>query len=462
MASSLLDSLTGLTGPSVVNTVAARLGEPSEAVSRGLNTGFSSILAGLVSKVSSGSGIQSIFDLIRNNTNVTRAADNPTELANSLSQTGATGGTSNAMGAGQQLLSYVFGGNSGGAANVIAQSSGMRQSSAASLLSFAAPLVLGVLGKRVASDGLSAGGLANLLNSEKDSIMRSAPAGINSLLGGFAGMGAGARDTAHTTASSVRDTDIPLTDRSAKGTGRAWLWPMLFVLAAVALFGWLARRNTGREMEASAAITADTLARMGDTAGGRMSGAATRAGEALGAAGETAASRIRDAARSAGAAVGAAAERLGAMVERRLPNGTTLNVPSNGIESRVISFIEDGSQPVSDTVWFNFDRLLFQTGSATLQEGSEEQIQNIANIMKAYPNVAIKIGGYTDNTGNAAANRRLSQQRANTVRQAIVAQGVTAERITAEGYGDAHPIASNDTEEGRALNRRIALRVTKK
>ena len=113
--------------------------------------------------------------------------------------------------------------------------------------------------------------------------------------------------------------------------------------------------------------------------------------------------------------------------------------------------------------WYNFDRILFATGSATIDRGkSTEQINNITEILKAYEGVEIKIGGYTDNTGNPESNMRLSAARAQAVKNALVAGGINGARITTEGYGIAHPVATNDTPEGRALNRRIAVNVTKK
>lgn len=157
-----------------------------------------------------------------------------------------------------------------------------------------------------------------------------------------------------------------------------------------------------------------------------------------------------------------AASRLGAFIERKLPDGSSLRIPERGVESRVISFIEDTSARVSDTLWYNFDRLTFETASARIDAESAEQLDNISAMLKSYPNVRIKIGGYTDNTGDAAANRKLSQDRADAVMKALVDRGIAANRLEAEGYGDAHPVASNDTEDGRAQNRRIALRVTRK
>jgi K(+)-stimulated pyrophosphate-energized sodium pump len=125
-------------------------------------------------------------------------------------------------------------------------------------------------------------------------------------------------------------------------------------------------------------------------------------------------------------------------------------------------FIEDpGSRPDSAT-WFDFDRLLFDTGSATLRPESQEQLQNVAAILKANPNVHLKIGGYTDNVGSADQNLTLSDERATNVMHELVRMGVAPNALEAKGYGQEHPVADNSTEEGRALNRRISMLVTEK
>ena len=153
---------------------------------------------------------------------------------------------------------------------------------------------------------------------------------------------------------------------------------------------------------------------------------------------------------------------LGKFFSKKLPNGIELNIPELGVENKLITFIEDTKRPVDDKTWFSFDRLTFETGKATLKPESQEQLKNIAEILKAYPTVTLKIGGYTDNTGDPQANLKLSQQRADTVMADIVRLGVNASRLKAEGYGKEHPVADNSTEEGRAKNRRIDMRVTSK
>jgi OOP family OmpA-OmpF porin len=103
----------------------------------------------------------------------------------------------------------------------------------------------------------------------------------------------------------------------------------------------------------------------------------------------------------------------------------------------------------------------FASGSATLDPTSQPVLDTAAQAIIAGPAGAqIEIGGHTDNVGSAAVNQRLSQQRAQAVRQYLVGKGVPAGRLRVVGYGASKPIASNDTPEGRAQNRRIEFTVT--
>ena len=86
---------------------------------------------------------------------------------------------------------------------------------------------------------------------------------------------------------------------------------------------------------------------------------------------------------------------LGEFVERRLPGGVTLSIPEKGLEARLLSSIQ-GSAPANSTNWFDFDRLTFAAGSALIRPESEEQLQNVAAIMKAYPDVRLQVAGYVD------------------------------------------------------------------
>jgi OOP family OmpA-OmpF porin len=149
-------------------------------------------------------------------------------------------------------------------------------------------------------------------------------------------------------------------------------------------------------------------------------------------------------------------------VARTLPNNVSLNIPRDGVEARLLAFIQGPSNGVNPATWFDFDRLLFNTDSATLRPESREQLGNIAAILKAYPNVHIKIGGYTDNTADSQHNLMLSQDRANGVMAELITLGVAPDRLEAQGYGEQYPVADNSTVEGRARNRRVSMSVTQK
>ncbi|MEM0962203.1 MAG: OmpA family protein [Bacteroidota bacterium] len=101
--------------------------------------------------------------------------------------------------------------------------------------------------------------------------------------------------------------------------------------------------------------------------------------------------------------------------------------------------------------------LTFDTASATLRPESFAVVQEIASMMQANPGLRVRVEGHTDNTGNAAANQRLSEQRANAVRTMLVGLGVAEGRLEAVGRGPSQPVASNDTEAGRQQNRRVEL-----
>ena len=150
------------------------------------------------------------------------------------------------------------------------------------------------------------------------------------------------------------------------------------------------------------------------------------------------------------------------MAPRTLPSGAMNDFSAPGMERSLITFIEDKSRAIDKTTWFEFDHLTFVTGSAQLTPESSAQVANIASILKTYPAVKLRIGGYTDNVGDPKKNMTLSADRAKAAMVAIVAQGVAADRLESEGYGDAVPLADNKTEEGRAKNRRTAARVTAK
>ncbi|HEY0241358.1 MAG TPA: OmpA family protein [Gemmatimonadaceae bacterium] len=102
--------------------------------------------------------------------------------------------------------------------------------------------------------------------------------------------------------------------------------------------------------------------------------------------------------------------------------------------------------------------LLFDTGSDRLRPESQPTLKMIASMIEQHPDLRVRIEGHTDNVGNAAANKALSDRRAAAVKAALVSEyRVSGGRLDAKGFGDTKPIGSNDTAEGRANNRRVEL-----
>jgi outer membrane protein OmpA-like peptidoglycan-associated protein len=101
----------------------------------------------------------------------------------------------------------------------------------------------------------------------------------------------------------------------------------------------------------------------------------------------------------------------------------------------------------------------FDTDSATVKPGLYSEIDRIAQVMVQYPQTRIRVEGYTDSQGAESYNQRLSERRADSVKNLLVDQGVDSARIEAVGYGEALPVATNATTVGRAQNRRVEIKV---
>ena len=105
------------------------------------------------------------------------------------------------------------------------------------------------------------------------------------------------------------------------------------------------------------------------------------------------------------------------------------------------------------------DGVTFDVGSATLQPAFRATLDKVAQSMIDYPQSLIDVYGHTDSTGSDAFNQRLSEQRATTVMNYLISRGVPASRLRSQGFGETMPVASNDTVDGRAKNRRVEIKI---
>jgi OmpA-OmpF porin, OOP family len=380
MSSSLVMGLTDVFKSQVLTPFAARSGESESSVMRGFEVSVGAMVAGLASKVRQSSAAPQVLDLINNPANDTGILDHPRSLL----------GEGENAGLGSKLTSMLFGGKLSGITNTISQESGLRTGTAASLMSLSAPLLLGLLGKRVREGGMDRSKLVSFMSQEAAEVQGRLPAGIGNLLG----------------SESEVSPVPPVASAVVAERSSTWIWPVIALLAVAGALAWWISSKRATLQNAAATIPS--------------------------------------------------------FVIRVLPGNLNLRIPVGRMEDHLLVFIQDPTKAAGTTTWFDFDRLLFDINSATLQPASEEQLGNIAAILKAYPNVHVKVGGYTDNTGDASANQLLSQQRADTVKQQLINMGISPDRLEAQGYGSQYAVADNATEEGRQKNRRISLLVTQK
>jgi outer membrane protein OmpA-like peptidoglycan-associated protein len=152
----------------------------------------------------------------------------------------------------------------------------------------------------------------------------------------------------------------------------------------------------------------------------------------------------------------------GIMYTHALPTGQQIKSANNEIERYLIEVAENPKKKPDKKAWVPFERVWFSADTAQIDFlKSKLQLDNVAMILKAYPVLRLEIGGFTDNKGSAADNKKLSAARAEAIRQTLIGSGVGDYRLKAEGFGPANPVCpANDTDDCREKNRRVAARVT--
>jgi OmpA-OmpF porin, OOP family len=413
---SLLEAVRLRLTPDVVHNASSAVGESEASTRQALHSAVPSVLSGLTRMASTGDGATNIANIVREG-GYEAAVNNPGALFSG----GVT--SSKMMDLGQQLTGRIFGSKTAGVSDAIARSSGVSGNSATKILSLVAPLTMGVLARQVASQGLNASGLASLLFEQREEIASASPANLSRVLDASAG------PTPVPSRNYIADAEravIPENRRGAMPTraelrkpSSRWILWLLLAVAAI-LFLMLFRGRTAKR-------AADVISQQASNATGAVSNAAQQA--------------------------------VGALTSITLPGGLHLSVPQGSINYQLANYLS-GSDPAPRT--FLFDHMNFEQASTSLTPESVATVDNLASILKAYPNVSAQLAGYTDNTGDPQSNRALSQSRADAVKGILVNQGVSAKRIMTVGMGEDHPVASNDTEQGRASNRRLELTVTNK
>ncbi len=425
MSINILDTVKQYLTPDLITKASSMLGENETAVSKALSGVVPSVFSGLISKASSGgtSGANDILNMAKDS--------HSSGLLGNIGNIFSDGGLLN-KGAG--LLQGLFGDKLNGIISSIASFAGIKNSSASSLFSMAAPVATATVGKYAVENNLNAGGLSSFLASQKANVMNMLPAGlsgITSLLGlgkisdGISSVTSNARQSATSTANYVSDRV------EEKTGGMKWLlWLLLLALAALAAWYFLFGGKSGcsnskpatSDTTVMTTIPADTATTVTTTTSSRE------------------------------------------FMKVRLPNGSELDAYKGGIEDQLVNFLgTNWARLGADSlkkVWFDFDDLNFKTGSADITDESQRQLNNIIAILKAFPKAKIKIGGYTDKTGNEETNKKLSASRAEAVKTALTKAGLSGQVDGAEGYGSAFAkFAADAPESDRVKDRHVSVSV---
>lgn len=103
--------------------------------------------------------------------------------------------------------------------------------------------------------------------------------------------------------------------------------------------------------------------------------------------------------------------------------------------------------------------MFFDVDSALLKPGANDELYRVATVLNQYPQTTILVAGHTDSTGTESYNQQLSERRADVVKNSLAGNGVNPRRIRTVGYGESQPVAGNDTEAGRQMNRRVVVTI---
>jgi len=402
MSDSMFASLLNTLDKHTVGGVAHAIGQPEESVSHGMETSIAALLGGMASKSQDTGILQKVLDTVSG----TGGDISWSQMANAV-----TNPTSSVMTAGKRVLSTLFGNKETAIVNGISRSSGLTTpGSALSLLSMCAPVVMSFLTRKMRDGGLSINNLGNMLQRESGVIRNALPASINDVFW------PGTATAAAPGATTTREDVSPVIAQTVRQERSHSSWLPALALAIIGLgFLWFLT-HARRPPVNVAVIPHGTANRIAVPPGPTTT------------------------------------------VNAVCTVPADMNLPAGGVAARMLAYVRNPGDGSAAPTWFNADQLQFDTAKTGLR--SDAQLANIAAVMKACPKTHLTIAGYTDNVGTDAANQKLSTNRANTVASQLVADGVSRDRITCEGYGDKDPIADNDTEDGRAQNRRVAMQLT--
>lgn len=408
MAINIFDLAKDVLSSSVLSSQANAMEENEGGISKAIGALLPVVMGGLTNKTS---GNSEIFEQLKN-----------LGGSNILNNLGAAESTSNPVVG--SLLRTIFGDKIGNIVSLISNFAGIKNSSADSLLSLAGSTIFGLLGKQIVGNNLNLDGLTNLLSSQKGLISKAMPAGLSlgslGLGGVFDSFSSSAKEAGDSVSHAAREVESEISgDDGGSPSWLKWLFPL--ILLGLLLWWFWPNNKTVDEVVTDTTEEVQTV----------LSDAADRVKETF---------TFKD---------------------------ISITAFRGGIENHMIDYLNSGKYETANEEdlkenWYDFDNVKFVHGSSSELETGQEQLENIAKIMKAFPDAKIKIGAYTDKTGDDAANKKISQERADYIKNLLTDLGVGEQITNAEGYGSEFATVPADaSDDERAVDRKMAIRFSK-
>ncbi|MFC0181757.1 Outer membrane protein OmpA [Pseudarcicella hirudinis] len=460
----ILAELKNLLNEDIVRKAANLTGEKEDKTKIALDGLVPTIVGGLMKRAANEAGAATLMNVIKkgnhdeNNIEIVQKAltsiDNLKEFVPS----------------GHNIISMLLPDKKSSIAAMISSYAGIHNSSATSLLAIVAPLVVGRLGKEVRTQNLDKESLANLLLTQKDYLLEETAESLQNkmidVMGIDSFLSQELRSVSFPSASPIKATStgssIPprqsessleskptvtysTKDYDEEGSGGfslpKWVLPAVLTLAVLGAAGYFLATYDWSSVNSTSEPDSASLEQV---TGAKIDTTSLSAVK-------------KDSVKTDSAAIASTPKKV---VGLDLPNGQKIDLEEGSFNFQFAKYLADSSSKPLKV--FTIDNLNFELNSALLTQGSEKTVEDLSKIMLAYPKLQIKLIGYTENTGDTLANKKLSLKRTITVRTMLLKSGINLLRIDMEGKGPYNPIASNATPEGRDKNRRLELKVVHK
>ncbi len=442
MSFNLLETLKTKIGSSLAEHSASFLGEDQTNMEPAVDGTFAAILAGMIQKVSTDKGAKDLHNVLK------KEEIKDFDLESIFKRSPQT--VNGLVNRGTHFLPSLFPNKLRSATNEVSAESKISKINSTRLSKISTPMILSTLGQQVQEQNLSVDGLKSLLNGQKDAVKAALPDSFfdSTELSSFgwvkkevvknvkpkkvkkdkpskeekaekAAAKAKLKAEKAAAATAATATAVEVDGAAAGGMGfLKWLIPLLAVLALVLFLAVRGCGGSGAQIANAPIIK-----------------------------------------KPAEVATAAATNIFGKVNEAAMGLLGNIKFAAGSAGEQMMAFLKNDSNTGEGR--FRFRNLNFASGSANISGESGLEVDNLSSILKAYEDIKVNIEGYTDSQGKAESNQLLSQRRAEAVRTRLIEAGISESRISTKGFGAENPVATNDTAEGRAENRRIEIVIVK-